>query len=843
MEKPLVAVALSFIAGIVLGEGFLFFPWTIAACLLASAAAAVRFLPRNRSFVGACLLVSLCGSAITVFSVIHLPRDHYTQRTPLDGAAHAVSGRIASPLEREPGRTAFLLALDRIEDQPASGKIRVVLKEERPLLGYGDRITLYGKLYPVRGYRNPGGFDYPAYLEQQSVFAILSVRKGASVRVDTQGSGIFRNIQDWRERIRQALLRSMSGDGSAVLQAIILGEEGALTDELRDIFLAAGATHILSISGSHLGFVAIICFWLARNLLFAIPERSYHRLTIKADPRKIAALFAILPVTFYALLAGGQQATIRSLIMLLAGIAALLLDRDHDLPQALALAGLITLVPDPRTVFDVSFQLSYLSVAAILFVIHIATIAAPPAKTLRKRLFRDGALMLAVSLAATAATAPLVVYYFNRFSAWGIVSNMVIVPFAGFVVVPLGLFSGILSLATGSLPFAALNQLIGDAFVNLAAFFAALPGAMSAFPSPGPVRALSSVCLTASLGLLIRSRLLSRSRPLEYPNRLPRKALVVAVLSGLLLIPALFSLPGTRNDQITFLDVGQGDSALVETADGKTILIDGGGTMDKRFDVGKKVVAPFLWNRNIGTIDLLVLSHPHPDHMNGLTSILRTFRVREIWSSGRDQHLDGYDEFRNAVVRQGTVHRFVRAGDRMMLGNAKIEVLHPDPDSGSSGKKAYEAENNRSLVLRLMISGKRFLFPGDIHQEAENNLAEMSPALQSDILKIPHHGSKTSSSIRFLAAIHPAAAVISVGAGNPYRQPSEEVIARLNSAGITLYRTDRDGAITVLPRGEHTKVIPWASLALTRIHGTDPMAWWQDESKNWGKIWIRRAVT
>jgi len=839
--------ALAFLAGIVLASAFLYFPWTALTILFLASSAAAWSFRQDRLALRTISLLSatvLCAAGLTVHAVTYLPEDHYTRTIALDGTLRRTTGTVVSPLERERGRTAFLLAVSSIDGRSTTGTVRVVLKEEQPSIGYGDRAEIEGKFYPVRGYRNPGGFDYPAYLGRQGVFAVLSVRTGSTPLVNEQGSGLFRTMQDWRERIRQALLRSTSGQGSAVLQAMILGEEGGLTNDLRDIFLSAGATHILSISGSHLGLVAVFCFWLAKGLFFLLPERFYHRLTIVVDPRKAAALLAVVPIVFYALLAGGQQATIRSLIMLIAGFTALLLDREHAMFQALAIAGLIILVPDPQAAFDISFQLSFLSVAAILFVVNTASAVAPAAVTWRERVKRDAFLMLAVSLAATIATAPLVAYYFNRLSLWGILSNMIIVPFAGFLVVPLGLLSGVLSLVLGSLPFPGLNQWAGDAFVALTSFFAGLPGATAAYPAPGAVFAVAYTGLILSAAWFIRRRLLSAARPFEHPAGPSVKARVVALASFSLLVLSLV-LPLLRNngDRLVFLDVGQGDCCLLETSEGKRILIDGGGAVDNRFDVGQKVVAPFLGNRNIGTIDLAVLSHPHPDHMNGLASLLRTVAVREVWTSGQDLAVEGYEDLRKTAEERGTILRAVDAGHTRSWGRTAIEVLHPGRGFDRAGRRAYEAENNRSLVIRVSINNRRLLFPGDIHKEAERFLARTNPDLRSDLLKIPHHGSKSSSTDGFIAAVRPSIAVMSVGAGNPYRQPSNEVVDRYLGSGIRLYRTDQDGAVLVSLDKGGLSVIPWDALILRRIRPGEPGSWFHGELENWKRLWIRREAT
>jgi len=259
---------------------------------------------------------------------------------------------------------------------------------------------------------------------------------------------------------------STSGDGSAILQAMVLGEEGRLTDELRDRFMAAGVTHIISISGSHLGMLAVLCFGLIRGLLFMMPERFYHRLTLHADPKHIASWLTLPLVVFYTLLAGGQVATVRSLVMIAAGLFAIVFDRENALMHSLAVAALFILIASPQAVFDISFQLSFLSVMVIGYVVSLWSELQFKAETRFQKIRNSAVFLVIISLSTNLAAGPLVAYYFNQVSFAGIVSNLVIVPFAGMVIVPLGLFSGVLSLFTHHLPLAGAdrrNQSVSDA--------------------------------------------------------------------------------------------------------------------------------------------------------------------------------------------------------------------------------------------------------------------------------------------------------------------------------------------------------------------------------------------
>lgn len=847
MKKPLITLTLAFIAGVLLAHLAPYLPLTTALAVTALAiAAGAGFLLKH--FAARSVLLSAAGVAVggvlAMAALSALPAGDLVPPDAPAGPPRNISGTIVSPLERVPGRVSFLLRLHAVDGRQAAGIVRVLLPTDEPAVGQGDRIQVAGKLVPPRGLRNPGGFDYASYLRRQGVQALIIVRRGTAPRVDARGTGVLRTIQDWREEIRRNLLRDLAGEGSAVLQSVVLGEEGGLSDDLRDRFQAAGVTHILSISGSHLGLVALLCFWAVRQALLLLPERWYHLFTVRIDPRKAAALLTVVPVTFYALLAGGEVATLRSLVMILAGLLALLLDREHDLPTALALSAIVLLAWHPAALLDLSFQLSYLSVLAILFVVDAARLLPPPGERWQARLRRSAGLLFCVSCATAVATAPLVAFHFNRLSPIGIFSNMLVVPYAGLVVVPLGLLSGIASLGADSLPLAWLNQASADAFVSLVSWFAEAPAAAVFVPAPGLLTGAGFAALALSLALRARAWLGARYRPLEYPARPPRAALVGIILSAALLAAAaLLPLIRTAEDRITFLDVGQGDSALVETADGGRIVIDGGGTPGNRFDVGRRVVAPLLLNRGIRTIDLVVLSHPHPDHMNGITSLLRMCTVRELWISGLDTGLEGYRELGSAARARGTSLRAVSAGDRAVIGSAILQVLHPPAGYSGMSRKAFAAENDRSLAIHLQVSGRSFLFPGDIHADAERTLLRQMPAGPVDIVKVPHHGSRTSSSAVFVSSLQPAAAVISVGAGNPYRHPAPEVIDRYRKQGTRVYRTDRDGAVLARIRRGALSLLSWSDVMLRPVSFRGDPSWWDQEQVNWKRLWIRRAAT
>ena len=544
---------------------------------------------------------------------------------------------------------------------------------------------------------------------------------------------------------------------------------------------------------------------------------------------------------FYTLLAGAQVATVRSLIMLVAALTAILLDRENALIHSLALAALLILVATPQAVFDISFQLSFLSVLAIGSVVMLWNELQVPGASRLARFRNSAFLLVLVSLSTTISTAPLVAHYFNQVSLVGVVSNMVVVPFAGFIVVPLGLFSGILSLLTNTLPLPALNQLAADRFCDMVTFFSHLPLAQFHPPAPGLFRLLVFAFFLGSGYGIVKSVLLYRYHPLASSSRKRQGHMTIAAVSGLLLIlsTAFFFMP-RRTGTIQFPDVGQGDCTLITLASGKNILIDGGGAYDDRFDVGRRIVAPYLWNQGIHKLDLVVLSHPHPDHMNGLKYIVRSFAVGEVWTSGLDKDLPGFADLERLISERGIPRRTVSAADPpSVIGEAEVRLLHPAPDFRARSRKAYEAENSRSLVVRLALEGKLFLFPGDIGDDAERDMLLRGTDLRCDLIKVPHHGSKSSSSEPFLSRTRPAIGVVTVGSRNRYHHPSPEVVERYGSAGTRLFRTDTDGALTVIVDKGGLIVRSWRTRMVQRIELSDRASWRRQEKQNWRALWLR----
>jgi competence protein ComEC len=658
-------------------------------------------------------------------------------------------GRIASLPEDRGYAERFLFRIDTLQadGEPLRfrGLVRLSWYRERPELKPGERWRLAVRLKPPHGFVNPGGFDYEGWLFQRGIAATGHVRDaGTAVRLAAGPGGHW--LARWRQALRDRLAELLpEGPAAALVPALVLGDRGALTPEQWEVFSRTGTSHLIAISGLHVGLVAGAVFlavrwgwarsaWLARRL---------------AAPRAAAGA-ALAAAAGYAALAGFSISTQRALAMLAVLLVATMAGRTLRPASGLALALLAVLLLDPSSVLSYGFWLSFGAVAVLLYA--LGRRLAPPFAVVRW-----GRAQWAVAVGLL----PLLLLFFGRASVVAPAVNLVLVPLFG-LVLPAVLVSAAVALAGGwswaLWPVAALLTAGYDLLAQIAAW--ELAGATLGG------RALW-VWLVAGAGVLL----------LLAPRGVPARWLGLVLLLPLAVARPPAPRPGEA--MLTMLDVGQGLAMVVRTAR-HTLVYDAGARWPSGFNTGAAVLAPYLRHRGVGLVDVVVVSHADQDHAGGLGGLLADLPARRLLS-GEPDELDN---------PSGLVVEPCRAGTSWRWDGVSFRVLHP----GGRGRSG----NDASCVLRVATVGGSVLLTGDIEAGVEMELvAAQGDALRADLLVAAHHGSDSSSTMPFLRAVGPRWVWFSAGYANRWGFPSEAVVGRVRAYGSATANTATDGAVSL----------------------------------------------
>jgi competence protein ComEC len=709
--------------------------------------------------------------------------------------AQAIEGTVLRGPESTGAGARLIVALSRLAGGDAAGTLALSVVNGWPDFGPGERIACRARLHELRGTRNPGLPDPTLALRAAGVEALAGVADaGAIARLaEPSGGGPRRLAFLARRALRAAIDRELRGDAAAFLKTAVLGDRRGIGPDVEQGFRVAGATHVLSVSGLHLAAVATLLFFLVRAAAVRVP-----RLPLYLDPRAVAAAVALPAIAFFALLTGEAIATLRSALMLSIGMGAYLVGRRAAAATTIAAAALALLAANPLELGDPSLQLSLASVVGIALGARglgpgaTRAPAGGPVRWLLLWLWR----FFAATIAATAATAPLVAHHFGEVAPLSPLGNLALVPIVELVVVPVGL---------GGATAGAIWPPLGKPVLAVAGFAARATLAIAdGFRLHAPLwpcrtpNGLETAALTAAGCLALVAW--GAGRP---GRRLPAWAALAAALLAIgSLVARDVARRRARDLRVTFLDLGQGDAAVIEAPGPAVMLIDGGGVRDGSFDTGARIVEPFLRARGIDRVDVVALSHPHPDHLNGLFRILERFHVGAFWSSGDDGHNPEYGRLIALARARGVARPEVVTA---RLGGATVVPLGPFESGADGGERIGAPEgltvNDASLVLRVGFGGRGVLFAGDLEADGEGELAGRRAAGQvvaADVLKVPHHGSRTSSTPELIDAVSPTLAVMSLGWHNQFHFPAPEVVARYQAHGTRVLRTDRDGAISVV---------------------------------------------
>jgi competence protein ComEC len=589
----------------------------------------------------------------------------------------------------------------------------------------------------------------------------------------------------------QRLDAAMPAAEAGLLKAMVLGDRSGLTPEMTRAFLDSGTYHILAISGLNVSLLAGALFGLLR--------------VCRISPRVAAGASAIL-VTLYAVLAGAGASVTRAAVMADVYLLAIVLDRRADMLNSLALSALALMWWNPRFVAEVGFQLTFLATLGIVLIVPVchAKLAVMP------RPLRWVMDSVALTAAATAMTLPILAASFNRVSPAGLLANIPIVPLSGLIT---GLGTAacavLLAVPTGLQWLNAVNGWLADALFALARQFGSWPWSSIRVYTP---TAGMLLCYYGALAVALAPIVAGpRGSTRSSWRRWTRWGVVgcCLVLAGQ--ISWRLGRPGDDGRvRLTVLDVGQGEAIYIAAPTNGRMLVDAGGMLGESFDVGERVIAPFLWHEWVSGLDVVVVTHSQSDHIGGLPTMLRTFRVGEVWTGG-SLAVSPADVWIQEYLRHRRIpHRVVAAGDPpRRWGDIVVRVVHPGPadsDETPPGNRGESRANDRSVVLRVELGDQAALLAGDLERNGEAALLRSGATLAAQVLKVPHHGSRQSSTDAFIRAVRPDAALISVGHRNPFRHPHPDIVARYEAAGARVWRTDRHGAISVDMTANGTRV-------------------------------------
>ncbi len=893
-HAPLAFLALSFAAGILLANlcDTSLIAWLASACI---SSILLFYFYAKRKHALATLLITLAflsaGASLSVIEKRSVSQNR-VQRFFEEGAIHSgepveLTGVLESAPESAPDGFYLSLRVEKLrireEEKNASGVVwlfvpvrerRIGAEYEALELRYGARLRLMTALRRAESFRNPGVSSFTEYLEQRGFDATGTIKSPLLIeRLDDERVFLpLAWLYEWRQRLLAMFDRKFSPETAGVLAASLLGNRYKLSHEAAERFRAGGTFHVLVISGLHISFIGLVALALMRRVT-------------RSRAWQFAASISLLWA--YTLVVGAESSVVRAALMFSLMTLAPVLNRRASSLNALGGACLALLAWRPSELFDPSFQLTFLSVLAIvalawplllrlqevgawrpnsetphppvcarwwrllgemlfwserewqkdlkLSVWHCRLFKTPWAARLERlhiqKLLRYIFGVIVVSIAVQLVLLPFLVLYFHRLSTAAIFLNVIVG-----VLMVLFSFVSLAALLVSQLsqtvaaPLFMLAEGLGWLMIHSAEPFMRLRVASIRLPEyHGAAAAIYGLYY---LPLCILTMTLARWHPLrqlsnEQLGKFTRHAVVrVAVFGQLLALFIIIAHPlsAGRPDgrlRIDFLDVGQGDSALVTMPDGTRLLIDGGGRprfagprgrLDEEVavetferdarSIGEAVVSEYLWWRGLSDVDYLLATHADADHIDGLCDVARNFRVRGALVA-RAPTLDAeYARFAATLHKEGVPVHLIARGDSLRFDNVTIDVLWPlraDKENAASG-------NEDSVVLRVRFGERVFLLTGDIEKKSEAVLAAVPDELRADVVKVAHHGSRTSSTENFVKATRPALAIISVGLFSSYGHPHKEVVERWRASGAEVLTTGESGTISVSTDGRDLRI-------------------------------------
>lgn len=630
--------------------------------------------------------------------------------------------------------------------------INIKMSQDIPSIKYGDSLYIEGEFKQPEEARNYKGYNYKQYLKTKKIIGTVELEK-AKILKSSNGSFIH-NIQKY---IKDTINGTLTDEEGNLLLAILLGDKDKLSEDIQESFKTSNLSHMLAVSGAHVSYIILGLTYVLQNSIIG-----------KKNEKIVCIIFLLVFMAITNFTPSVTRACIMAVLTLFSGI----IYRKSDVYTNISVAALITLIFNPYSLLDLGFQLSYGgTIGIIIFIKRIQE------KKSNSKVINYIKQMALVSIYANIIIIPIMMYHFNTVSFTFIISNIMASPILGIIVITGFLF------IIASITVKPLTRLIAifikpilSILIKISQICSKLPFSNILVVTPYMFNVISYYAIIL---YCIKSKKNNKCK------------IIICLLIVLILINfIIYIFP--QKLRIFFIDVGQGDSTLIITPDKKTVLIDGGGS--DSFDVGEKVLLPYLLDRRILKVDYVLISHFDTDHCGGILTIMEKVKVKNIIISEQAEHSENYERFKKLMINKKIRLIEVKKGDKIKIGRySEFKILFP-----TSRLLSENPLNNNSIVAQFNYNNFKMLFTGDIEKLAEQQILKTEKAeIRADILKVAHHGSKTSSIPEFIKAVRPKIALIGVGKNNTFGHPNQQTIKNLENIKCRIYRTDLQGEIII----------------------------------------------
>ncbi len=630
--------------------------------------------------------------------------------------------------------------------------INIKMSQDIPSIKYGDSLYIEGEFKQPEEARNYKGYNYKQYLKTKKIIGTVELEK-AKILKSSNGSFIH-NIQKY---IKDTINGTLTDEEGNLLLAILLGDKDKLSEDIQESFKTSNLSHMLAVSGAHVSYIILGLTYVLQNSIIG---------------KKNEKIVCIIFLLFFMAITNFTPSVTRACIMAVLTLFSGIIYRKSDVYTNISVAALITLIFNPYNLLDLGFQLSYGgTIGIIIFIKRIQE------KKSNSKVINYIKQMALVSIYANIIIIPIMMYHFNTVSFTFIISNIMASPILGIIVITGFLF------IIASITVKPLTRLIAifikpilSILIKISQICSKLPFSNILVVTPYMFNVISYYAIIL---YCIKSKKNNKCK------------IIICLLIVLILINfIIYIFP--QKLRIFFIDVGQGDSTLIITPDKKTVLIDGGGS--DSFDVGEKVLLPYLLDRRILKIDYVLISHFDTDHCGGILTIMEKVKVKNIIISEQAEHSENYERFKKLMIHKKIRLIEVKKGDKIKIGRySEFKILFP-----TSRLLSENPLNNNSIVAQFNYNNFKMLFTGDIEKLAEQQILKAEKAeIGADILKVAHHGSKTSSIPEFIKAVKPKIALIGVGKNNTFGHPNQQTIKNLENIKCRIYRTDLQGEIII----------------------------------------------